>query len=84
MAISILILIKKQYALLYEMYINIQTNYYNREPQPYLSESGFLDFAPLIVIDCSKQNESLKTGPVDIRLEFKAKENFPAETAAYG
>ena len=64
------------------MYINFQTNYYSREPQPYLSKSDFLDFAPLIVIDCSKKNKSLKTGAVDIRLEFEAEENFPAQTAA--
>ena len=74
---------EKQYALLNEMYITFQTNYYSRKPQPYLSKSDFLDFPPLILIDCSKQNESLKTGSVDIRLEFKAKENFPAQTAAY-
>ena len=48
-----------------------------------MSKSDFLHFAPLIVIDCSEQNESLKTVPVDIRLEFEAKENFPAQTAAY-
>ncbi|XP_043465281.1 uncharacterized protein LOC122500425 [Leptopilina heterotoma] len=74
---------KKQYAVLYEMYTNFQASYYYRESQPYLTKNEFLEFAPLIVIDCSKQNESLKYGPVDIRLEFEAKENFPAQTAAY-
>ena len=47
---------EKQYALLYEMYTNFQANYYGREPQAYLSKSDFSEFAPLIVIDCSKQN----------------------------
>ncbi|XP_051168538.1 uncharacterized protein LOC127286221 [Leptopilina boulardi] len=75
---------KKHYAVLYEMYINFQASYYyDRESQPYLTKAEFLNYAPLIVIDCSKQNESLKYGPVDIRLEFEAKENFPAQTAAY-
>ncbi|XP_051173507.1 uncharacterized protein LOC127289560 [Leptopilina boulardi] len=74
---------KKHFAVLYEMYINFQAIYYDRESQPYLMKNEFLEFAPLIVIDCSKQNESLKYGPVDIRLEFEAKENFPAQTAAY-
>ena len=37
----------------------------------------------LIVIACSKQNESLKSGPVDIRSEFEVKQNFPALTAVY-
>ncbi|KAG8315853.1 hypothetical protein J6590_063202 [Homalodisca vitripennis] len=38
---------------------------------------------PLYVIDCDKQYDSIKLGPVDVRLEFEAKENFPANTAAY-
>ena len=59
---------KKQYALLYEMYTNFQVNCYGRESQPYLSKNDCLEFSPLIVIDCSKQNESL---------EFEAKRKFP-------
>ena len=43
------------------MYTNFQENYYGREPKPYLSMNDFLEFAPLIVIDCSKQNESVKS-----------------------
>ena len=35
------------------------------------------------MIDCSKQNESLKSAPVVIRLEFEAKDNFPTGTSAY-
>jgi hypothetical protein len=72
-----------QYALLYEMYANFQATYYSKEPEPLLKKSEFLQYAPLFVIDCSKQNESLKFGPVDIRLEFEAKDNFPADTSAY-
>ena len=64
------------------MYTNFQANYYGKEPQPLLSRE-FINFAPLVVIDCSKQNESLKYGPVHFRLEFKASENFPAQTSAY-
>ncbi|XP_046749847.1 uncharacterized protein LOC124413363 [Diprion similis] len=71
------------YALLYEMYANFQATYYDKNPEPLLTRSEFLQKAPLFVIDCSKQNESLKYGPVDIRLEFEAKANFPAETSAY-
>ncbi|XP_014205403.1 uncharacterized protein LOC106637209 [Copidosoma floridanum] len=36
----------------------------------------FLNVAPLIVIDCSKQNDSLKNSPVDVRLEFESHANF--------
>ncbi|XP_015123619.1 uncharacterized protein LOC107045774 [Diachasma alloeum] len=72
-----------QYALLYDMYTNFQSSYYGKETEPLLSKTDFLTYAPLIVIDCSKQNEYLKSGPVDIRLEFESDRNFPAQTAAY-
>ncbi|XP_044005534.1 uncharacterized protein LOC122850452 [Aphidius gifuensis] len=38
---------------------------------------------PLIVIDCPKQNKFLKSGPVDIRLEFESTTQFPAQTSSY-
>ena len=75
---------RNQYALLYEMYANFQKMYYDKQTvEPLLTKTQFLNFAPLIVIDCSKQNESLKSGPVDVRLEFEADENFVANTSAY-
>lgn len=74
---------QNQYALLYEMYTNFQSEYYGREAEPWLSKTDFLQHAPLIVIDCSKQNDSLKSGPVDVRLEFETKTNIPAHTCAY-
>ena len=74
---------RNQYALLYDMYANFQTSYYGKESEPMLNKLNFLRYAPLIVIDCSKQNESLKSGPVDIRLEFESADNFPAGTSAY-
>ncbi|XP_057339394.1 uncharacterized protein LOC130676902 [Microplitis mediator] len=72
-----------QFALLYDMYANFQTSYYNKESEPLLSKAKFLEQAPLVVIDCSKQNESLKTGPVDVRLEFELGANAPAGTTAF-
>lgn len=74
---------RNQYAILYNMYTNFQISYYDKESEPLLSKSDFLDRAPLITIDCSKQNESLKSGPVDIRLEFETSVAFPANTSAY-
>ncbi|XP_043474353.1 uncharacterized protein LOC122506305 [Leptopilina heterotoma] len=74
---------QNQYSTLYEMFTNFQASYYGKETQPLLTKKEFLQYAPLIVIDCSKQNESLENGPVDIRLEFEAKDNFPAHTSAY-
>ncbi|XP_015591674.1 uncharacterized protein LOC107266067 [Cephus cinctus] len=71
------------FALLHEMYANIQATYYGKDPEHLLKKNEFLECAPLIVIDCSKQNESFKVGPVDIRLEFEAQDNFPADTSAF-
>jgi len=73
-----------QYELLYIMYAQFQTSYYDRKaPDPLLSRTDFKDHAPLIVIDCSKQCESLKSGAIDVRLEFECQANMPAHTAAY-
>ncbi|XP_051155188.1 uncharacterized protein LOC127277840 [Leptopilina boulardi] len=74
---------RNQYSTLYEMYVNFQSIYYGKESQPLLTKKEFLAYAPLIVIDCSKQNEALKSGPVDIRLEFESRGNFEANTSAY-
>lgn len=70
-------------ALLYSMYANFQQNYYGRNPEPLYSRAEFLLYAPIVVIDCSHQNEAIKTGPVDVKLEFKTSENIPNATAAY-
>ena len=68
-----------QFALLYDMYSHFQSEYYSKEAEPLLSRSEFLNYAPLAIINCSTQNELLKTGTVDVRLEFKLYENFPLE-----
>ncbi|XP_051157443.1 uncharacterized protein LOC127286311 [Leptopilina boulardi] len=74
---------QNQYALLYEMYANFQTSYYGKDSKPLLTKDIFKSLFPLIVIDCSKQNEFLKQASVDVRLEFEAGINMPAETTAY-
>ncbi|XP_053597525.1 uncharacterized protein LOC103575946 [Microplitis demolitor] len=74
---------QNQYALLYSMYTNFQSSYYDKQSEPLLAKKKFLDNAPLCVIDCSKQNEAIKSGPVDIRLEFESAVPFPPNTTAY-
>ena len=69
--------------LLYEMFANFQASYYAKENQPIVGLRDFKDRVPLIVFDCSKQNENLKSAPVDVRLEFEATQNFPAKTSAF-
>ncbi|XP_051154932.1 uncharacterized protein LOC127291522 [Leptopilina boulardi] len=72
-----------QFSILYDMYCNFQASYYGKDSEPLLTKSLFKDYAPLAVIDCSKQNEFLKQASVDVRLEFESSANFPPNTAAY-
>ncbi|XP_043469503.1 uncharacterized protein LOC122503133 [Leptopilina heterotoma] len=74
---------QNQFSLLYEMYANFQSSYYGKDSKPILTKDIFKSLFPLIVIDCSKQNEFLKQASVDVRLEFEAGNNMPAETTAY-
>ncbi|KAJ8915578.1 hypothetical protein NQ315_012463 [Exocentrus adspersus] len=65
-------------ATLYDMYAKFQRSYYEKENEPIFTPSEFKKFTPLVVIDCSHQNESLKSGSVEIRLEFETnKDIFP-------
>jgi len=43
----------------------------------------FKDRGPLVVIDCSRQNEMIKSATVDVRIEFDCRENMPDKTTAY-
>lgn len=74
--------IKGDVSLMYELYARFQSSYFNTAQHPLLSLSTFKG-SPIYVIDCSKQNDSLKVGPVDVRLEFEATTAFPPKTTAY-
>ena len=65
------------------MCVNFQRSYYGREPQQLMNKEEFIKEVPLVVIDCSHQNESIKNAPVDVRLEIQATKPFPASTVAY-
>lgn len=70
------------FALMYEHYARFQNSYYGKLSQPIMGASNYFN-NPIFVIDCSKQDEALKTGPVDVRLELEAGSAFPENTAAY-
>ncbi|KAK9739005.1 hypothetical protein QE152_g9411 [Popillia japonica] len=57
----------KRYLIAYQMYKSFQESYYNRSSQPLLDYNNFLNNA-VYVIDCSKQNESLKAATVDTQV----------------
>ena len=73
----------KAIADLYENYVQFQASYYGRESRPLLTRAQFLTHAPMFVIDCSKQPESLKTGSVDCRLEVNASGQIPDFTTGF-
>lgn len=65
------------------MYTKFRQSYYNLPADPLFSFENFKNIAPLFVIDCSRQNENLKTGPVDVRLEIEGLKDIPENTSAY-
>jgi len=75
---------KGKYALLYDMYTRFRPSYYRHDKymEPLFDITTFRSYA-IAVIDCSRQNESIKSATVDVRLEFELKENAPANTTAY-
>ncbi|XP_073979882.1 uncharacterized protein [Rhodnius prolixus] len=65
-----------------KLHLNSES-YYAKENQPILSKVQFRDEAPIIVIDCSRQSEAIRSSSVDIRIELEASETFKADTTAY-
>ena len=75
---------KNRYALLYDMYARFRKAYYGYDRyDTFLTLTTFLTLGPFVIIDCSRQNESVKSATVDVRIEFDCKENVPADTTAY-
>lgn len=72
----------KRVGVLYELLTNFQKSFRGSTCHPQMSVKEFME-SPFIVIDCSRQNEVMKSGVVDIRIEFKTSANIPASTAAY-
>jgi len=65
------------------MYTRFQSSYYSRESQPLLTPNEFKLKAPIIVVDLSYQNESVKTGPNDVRISIELKTPSHENTQAY-
>lgn len=74
-----------QYHELYNMLKRIQQTYYNgtgcNNPLA-LDYAGCLT-SPFFAFDCSRSDESIKSGMVDISIEVQTSANFPANTTAY-
>jgi hypothetical protein len=76
--------VKNRYAILYDMYKRFRKSYYgSNSAEVWLTPVEFLERGPFVVIDCSRQNESVKSATVDVRIEFECRDNLPANTSAY-
>ncbi|XP_076643541.1 uncharacterized protein LOC143353820 [Halictus rubicundus] len=71
-----------KYALLYDMYAKFQESYYGNG-EALLDVANFLLYAPLVVLDSSRQNEALKNATIDVRIEFECRADVPPSTTAY-
>ncbi|XP_054257317.1 uncharacterized protein LOC128982384 [Macrosteles quadrilineatus] len=71
--------------LFYEMFCRFLESYYGRQStgQTAVTMEKFNANVPLYVVDCSKQNDAIKSGPVDVRVDFETKNAVPASTTAY-
>lgn len=74
--------IPNDYLLAYQMYTNFKQSFTSRQSEPFLSASDFLS-TMFYVFDVSKQNESVKSSTVDLKIELEARTAFPANTRAY-
>ena len=73
---------KKRYAILFNMYARFRKAYYGIDCfETLLTMLSFIEKGPFVVIDCSQQNESVKSATVGI--EFDGKKNVPANTIVY-
>lgn len=73
------------YSLLYEQYAKFQQSYYGRQPDPLLSFKDYKNKAPLWLIDCSHQIDSIKSSTsIDVKVELEcAATDIPANTSAF-
>ncbi|XP_036142928.1 uncharacterized protein LOC118645611 [Monomorium pharaonis] len=75
---------KNRWSILYDTYVRFCKTYYGYDYlEPNQTVANFRQKGPFVIIDCSRQNESVKSATVDVRLEFECKENLPASTTAY-
>jgi len=70
--------------VLYKAYTDFQKSYYEKDvSEPLLTKTNFQKFVPIVVVDLSRQNDTIKSSTVDLRVEFETSETIPAKTTAY-
>ncbi|XP_055385844.1 uncharacterized protein LOC129614905 [Condylostylus longicornis] len=75
---------RNRYGVAYDAYTRFRSSYYNYPvAEPLLTLKEFKQKATILIIDTRYQNENLKMGPVDVRVELKTSEMISANTIAY-
>ncbi|XP_041983220.1 uncharacterized protein LOC121736197 [Aricia agestis] len=78
---------KGVYSLLYEAFCNFKRQYYGlKNANVQVNPAHFKTKAPLVVIDCSRQMDTIRSGVgggIDIKLEMEFKKAIPSDTTAY-
>lgn len=70
--------------IFYEMFSRFQNSYYGQTSSwPAVTLNEFKTKTPIYVINCNFQNDMIKSGSIDIRLEFETADNFSPKTSAY-
>lgn len=70
---------------LYHAFLQIQKSYYNSRGGDNPTDYGYTSFlnTPIFTFDCSRNDDSLIGGAVDVRLEINARANIPENTSAF-
>ena len=71
------------YMFVYQMFSDFQRSFYGQIPSPTLEPGEYASNAPLLVFDVSRQDDQLKSGVIDLRIELTTDENLPANTNIY-
>lgn len=76
---------QNDYIVAFLNYCSFRANYYGKRQEAYRSLFDYKRFkeCPIFVIDCSRQEEALKSSTVDIRVDFESAVNFDSNTKAY-
>lgn len=76
-----------QYHELYMSLMRIQQSYYNgtggTNPHTEIFDFVALQNNTFFAFDCTRTNETVKPGMVDVRIEIESRANIPANTSAY-
>src|SRR5271157_5389653 len=77
---------RNEYMKLYEMFDDFKQDYYGIDSLvggTQVNVAAYKSLFPIIVFDARKQNETLKTGVMDIQVKLEFNANVPADTTAY-